>query len=516
MKKLFLIFIVIFISLAITACGNTTSQFFTTEGTFETTITTVEDSHTSEQETTTLSVLAVPEGITVVDNIISFNPVTNADKYRVYIYDSSDILLGEYNVTSGFNLSLLLGLGTYKLKLKATGNGYLDSALSDYIEFSITNPDQVKRLEGELMNDFENIRWFGRTRYDVENQSKYFYFTASGFEVAFYGTELIATLLASNYDDSDHQAYVVVLLDGEENPTNGKLIKLDKSMGDYVLAENLEEGYHTLKLLKRSEAIDSNTALKSLSTDGYFTNPPKEKSFKLQFIAASSSTGYGNLGDSSTPKTSANSDGLMAFAYLTSFMLDSEISIFSASGWGVSRGWNTGGQLNGTQNIPNAYLYTAIDDSNQVLVDDGRYDTSQYQPDVLVVNLGTNDFTASGYNTMSDLEQEAFVEIFKADYLQFLLVLNNMYPQAKIIVAYGLMNEAYYLEDITLDIIDLANQEINEHIVYAFLMEGAGTNGNPTGSNSHPNVGTSINVAEDLANLISTMTGREVVREIVE
>lgn len=508
MKKLFLVFASVMMVFALSACGQSLSENNTSN-------TSVQETTypTSNEQTTTIK-LNLPFEISVAENIITFSHVEHADKYNLYIYDLAGLLVGEYNITNQFDLSLLLSLGDYKLRLQTIGQGFLDSELSDDIYFSITGPSQVEKLEGDLMNQFEYIRWLGRTYYDEEDQSRYFYFTASGFEVGFYGTELIGRFKATHYDDSDRQAYLIALVDGEEDPTKGLLIKLDKALDDYVLAENLDYGYHTVKLLKRSEATDSDTALTSIETDGYFTSPPKAKSFKLQFIAASSSAGYGNLGNSSTPKTSANSDGLRAFAYLTSYMLDADISIFSASGWGVSRGWNTGGMINESLNIPYAYQYLGINSLGQVLTQAGQWDSSNYSPDVIVVNLGTNDFTSTGYNTLSAEDRQSLIERFKEDYISFLLLLNNMHPNALIIVAYGLMNETYYLETPTLEIVEEVNRELNTHQVYSFLMEGAGTHGNAYGSNSHPNVGTSINVAEDLANFIREMTGRDIVREI--
>ncbi|MFA7076434.1 MAG: hypothetical protein WC152_07200 [Candidatus Izemoplasmatales bacterium] len=506
MKKFSVLFLGIILIFVMIGCSN-----FSTA-----TPTTTSIPQISSTETSSMSLLSTPTNISVTANVITFNEVENATKYRVFIYDATEQLAGEYNITNNFDLSLLIGLGSYTLRLIATGPQYLDSEFSEQVSFSIVSPNQTNLLEGADMNNFEYIRWLGRTFYDEVKEAKYFYFTASGFEVAFYGTELKVTLIATKYSDVNHQAYVVALVDGEEDPTKGEVIVLNQAEAEYTLASGLENGYHKVKLLKRSEAIDSDTAVKKVTTDGYFTTPPLAKSFKLQFIAASSSTGYGNLGSPTVDKTSGNSDGLRAFAYLTSFLLDSEISIFSASGWGVTRGWNTSGQINEIENIPNGFLYTAIDASNKVLTGNGKWNISNYVPDVLVVNLGTNDFNASGYSSMTLENKLALVERFKTDYTNFLVLLNNMYPNAKIIVAYGLMNEQKNLETPTLEIVSDANTTIGKEVVYSFVMEGAGTLGNPYGSNSHPNVQTSMNVAEDLAAFISTLTGREVLREMID
>ena len=209
------------------------------------------------------------------------------------------------------------------------------------------------------------------------------------------------------------------------------------------------------------------------------------------------------------------SHGLLGFAYLTSYLLDAETSIFSASGWGVSRGWNTGGQISETQNIPAAYQYYAITDANSVFTTPGLWNHTEYIPDVIVVNLGTNDFNASNYNSMSAIQKQALVDRFILDYTNFLVLLNNQYPNAKIIVAYGLMGEQNTLGSFTLQIIQQANTIIGSSVCTPFLMEAAGTAPNPFGSNYHPNVGTSMNVANALANYIQSLTGREIVRDMV-
>lgn len=515
MKKLFLLMTSIFMLAMIAACDVTTSN--TTQTTLAATETTVPatTNQTTTLAETTLGTLDVPTNILITENIITFSSVDQASKYKATIYDADAQLVGQYNISSSFDLSLLLSVGSYTLTLKATAPGFNDSESSPVVTFDIVDESRVSQIEGTDMNDFNLVRWLGRTDYKEATQEKYFFFTASGFEVAFYGTELTATFTASNYNVDGKQPYIVAFVDGEENPNNGVTFVLNQAEQTITLVSGLTDGYHTLKLLKRSEASDSNAALKDLHTDGYFTTPPLAKNFRIEYIAASSSTGFGNLGSVSVAKSTANSDGLRAYAFLTSYLLDADTSIFSASGWGVSRGWNTGGAISEVQNIPYAYTKTAIDDTNHVYDNGEALDYSDYVPDVLVVNLGTNDFNASSYNAMTDLEKPVMEERFKTDYVTFLVLLNNLYPNAKIIVAYGLMGEAGTLGDITLNVIDQANTTIGHTVVYPFLMEAAGTNGNPYGSAWHPNVQTGMNVATELANLISTLTGREVLRDMI-
>lgn len=513
MKKFGLILISMVSLIIFGACqGTTTITTVTTEMT-TTEVTSLETTTTETPTTTTLSQLDTPIDLAIDNNIVTFGLVDNATKYRLTIYDSESNLFGEYNITSGFDLSLILSVGSFSCTLIAKALGYIDSAATTLVSFQIVDETRIDLLESENMNNNEYITWLGRTYYSETEALKYFYFTASGFEVAFFGTSIDIVIEATKADITSKQAYLVLFIDGEENPLNGTTYIMNTTQRT-ISVSGLEDGYHTIKLLKRSEASDSICALKQIQTDGYFTTPPQQKSFSIQYIAASSSAGFGNLGSLSDPKTTANSDGLRAYAYLTSYLLDANTSIFSASGWGVTRGWNTMGQINETQNIPNAFTHIAIDDTNTVF-EEGTWDFTDYIPDVIVVNLGTNDFNASGYTSMSTTEKEAMASRFITDYVNFLVVLNNYYPNAKIIVAYGLMNEASTLGAITLEVINQANTTIGSTVVYEFLMEAAGSNSNPYGCSYHPNIQTSMNVAEALAEFISQITGREVVREMI-
>lgn len=380
---------------------------------------------------------------------------------------------------------------------------------------TVTTTNQINEIEGIDLNNLEYVRWFGRTLYNDTENLKYFYFTASGFEAAFYGTELKVILKASNYE-LNKQAYLVVFLDGEEDPTKAETLVLDEEEKEYTLASGLELGLHSVKLLKRSEASDSVVALKKVSTDGHFTEVSEPKNFKIQFIGDSTSVGYGNLGSLAELKTTANSDGLRAYAYLTGYLLDAKISIFSASGWGVSRGYNTGGSISETENIPNAFDYYAIDNTNKVFTEAGKWDHDNFVPDVIVVNIGVNDFNSAGYDVMNSLDRVDLEYQYYLDYTAFLVKLNNLYPDALIIAAFRFINVQSGLVDTTLEIINEANRLIGETKVHAFEVEAAGTLGNDYGCDYHSNIGTNKNIAQSLAEFINSLTGKEIIRTMID
>lgn len=454
----------------------------------------------------TLLPLEVPTDLAIQNNIIQFHGVQNATKYQLQVRAVSSGDVSYYFVPSGFNLRLILTDGTYGFSLRAIGNQvYGNSAYSSEVVAEIMDPNRTNNLSGSDLEDYRYMNWTGRTYYDETQEIVSFYYTASGFEVGFYGTSLQATFVASNTSTVSKRPHLVIFIDGTEHPNAGTTIVLDQAEKTVTLASGLEEGYHRVKVLKRSEAIDSNTALKNISTDGYFAEPAPDKALKFQFIAASSSTGFGNLAASSSEaKSTQNSNGLLGFAYLASYMMNAECAIVAASGWGVSRGYNTpGGAISTVENIPNAYDYVAINASNRVLTELGRWDHTQDSPDVIVVNLGSNDFNASGYSSMSDEDKALLRDRFVQDYSFFLEKLHNYHPNAVIIVAYGLMGESMTLEPVTLQVVQNLN-EITD-CVHAFKMESAGAY-YPYGSSSHPTVGTHVNVANALVDYIVELT----------
>ena len=128
MKKFLSLFLGCFLFFVMVGCGTITTVSTTAEVT--TAAPTTEAPTTVNWTTstihTTLAQLDTPTNIEVLNNVITFDAVGNATKYRIIVYSTTDQLIGEYNITNGFDLSLLISVGSYKLQMKATANGYLD------------------------------------------------------------------------------------------------------------------------------------------------------------------------------------------------------------------------------------------------------------------------------------------------------------------------------------------------------------------------------------------------------
>ncbi|MFA5007556.1 MAG: SGNH/GDSL hydrolase family protein [Candidatus Izemoplasmatales bacterium] len=502
MKKFFLSLALILLFLAVAACDATTTTALTA-------------SSTSVTTTVTHPPYPTPTGLSVTDNVVAFDAVENASQYQLSVEDA-DGVVRQYLVASGFDLSLILDYGTYTFRIRvAASSGYSASEYSDPVVAELVDINAISLLSEDAMNDFRYITWIGRTRYDDLSKTHAMFYTASGFEVGFYGTGVTAVFTAQNTDILSKRPHLVIFVDGEENPYAGSVVRLSSATQTVTLVSGLTEGYHTVKVLKRSEALEGDIALKSISTDGRFASPDETKDFKILYIGDSSMTGYGNLATSvGTAKTTSNSDGLLDFAYLSAYIHDAAFSIVASSGWGVSRGWNTpGGAIDEVENMANAFDYLAIDGTNKVRTDWGRYDTTDFVPDVVVITLGTNDFNAPYYDTMTDADKTALRDRFVADYVAFLVHLNDVYPNVPIIVGYGIMADSWRIGASCRAVVAQANAVLGGR-VHELEMVAAGTS-YPFGSDYHPQAGTHIAAADQLANLIETVTGHERVRENV-
>lgn len=433
--------------------------------------------------------LDAPTGLAIEDGYIFFDVMGATDDYVIKFDDGSNAI--ERDITVGATVSeLLIPVGTYQVSIKAKGDGtnYTDSDYSDPISF-VKEVTIMELKEKDLVNA-GYIKWMGRTYYNEEKKVNEVYHSASGFELFFKGTEVTATITATNSSSPSLRPCIVIVVD--DDFSKAVTLFLDKPTQEITLISgNSDINEHKIDLYKRSESIDSHIAIESIKTDGVFVKKIENKKLKLEFIAASSSTGYGNLGKpSSSAKTTENSDALQGFAFLTAQALDADVNIFSASGWGCAFSkWTSPNSLN----VPDAYKF--VDFKSSV-----PWIHGYYVPDVVVVNLGTNDWSYINAAT-SDTERDTRMTQFQRKYVSFLNELHEYYPNAQIIVLYGLMNESS-IYDVTESIVKNAKITIPNLVSIKI-------NGDAGGYNSHPSVASHKKIAETLTKFIKDTLGLE-------
>jgi Carbohydrate esterase 2 N-terminal len=120
--------------------------------------------------------------------------------------------------------------------------------------------------------------------------------------------------------------------------------------------------------------------------DGRWLALPPRPTRQIEFIADSSSTGYGDLSttvDCTDEELAARSDASQSYAIIAAHELHADWQLNAMDGIGVVRNWH--GIWKGTSYMTYAGLTLQSDATS-------RYDYLDWQPQAAVLRIGTNDF----------------------------------------------------------------------------------------------------------------------------
>lgn len=266
-----------------------------------------------------------------------------------------------------------------------------------------------------------NIFYMGRV--DCRPEGPSFALPAVSVRLRFQGDALDLRLRDSGTGTATSTNYYDVSIDG------GAATLLEVAPGDqvYPLARGLSGPEHTAEIVKRVES-NGNTGKGQLLgfrlREGARLLPTLAKPLRVEFVGDSITCGYGNEVSTTTPDlfhyTTRSSNANLAYGAIVARRLDAEYVAVAASGRGVYRNYSDGaGEL-----MPAVYDETLPDDSAAP-----AWHYARYTPDVVVVNLGTNDFSPPGPDH----------EAFKAAYTSFLAKLRGHYPSALLLAVVGPM-----------------------------------------------------------------------------
>jgi lysophospholipase L1-like esterase len=220
-------------------------------------------------------------------------------------------------------------------------------------------------------------------------------------------------------DDARGKNEFYVFVDGKLAPD--KLV-VETGRHSYLLGSALGPGLHEVAIHRLTEAsLGETTFLGFRFGKGGKLVPGDAKPARrrMEVIGDSISAGYGNEGkDKSCPFSPQTENHYLTYGALAARALDAEVTTVAWSGKGVFS--NRGDKVD---TVPMPVLWRRTLPER----DDSRWDYAQYQPDVVVINLGTNDF-APGNPDWSP---------FPAAYLQFVREVRSRYPKAAIFCALG-------------------------------------------------------------------------------
>jgi endoglucanase len=256
------------------------------------------------------------------------------------------------------------------------------------------------------------------------------------------------------------------------------------------LAAGLTNGNHTIELVKRTEAYIGEVQFLGFTvTDGELLAPPAASSKGIMVIGDSISCGYGNEGTSQNETfTTKNENADLSYVAVTARLLGADLVNTSWSGKGLMR--NYGGDT--TNVMPQ--IYNQILPYNSSLL----WDSSKWTPQVVVINLGTNDFSIGIPDKGS----------FSRAYRALVNSVRKQYPNAEIYCAVGPMLSGDNLASATDYIKRIVNLQTtlgDENINFIQFPAQDGTTG--YGEDWHPSLQTHEDMAKQLAAQIQSDLG---------
>ena len=202
--------------------------------------------------------------------------------------------------------------------------------------------------------------------------------SATGIELcaSIVGSLELSVLTTSEKSGCD-AAYFTVYIDGVREESRIEALVGEQTV---TVASFLERGTHTVKIVKQTESNYNLCTLRALSFDGELLTPPPKKEKYIEYIGDSLSCGMGALGKKGVPEpqTSRWEDVTLGYTYGSAEELCVDYSIVSESGIGLAGSW-----FDPLFDFYSAWSYKR--DKNL------KYDFARV-PDLIVINLGTNDF----------------------------------------------------------------------------------------------------------------------------
>ena len=333
----------------------------------------------------------------------------------------------------------------------------------------------------------EHFLYIGRVSKTNGNDVRFTY-PGVTIEARFTGTS-VAMLVKPN------SGYFMVELD-ESDPFKIKVSELDSLV---VIADSLTDKEHKLRIVYAQEGYEQMPAFRGLQIDANAkildAQPISDR--KIEFIGNSITCGYGVEADSATAHFSYDTENhYYTYAAITARTLKAQELVVSRSGIGIYK--NYGGPIEGSAGftMPDKYELTLFTDA-AVTDTMERWNHNLFIPNVVCVNLGTNDTSLDTYDT----------SLMKTAYTNFVKHLRQIYPNAKIVLLTGSMMSGKALTDCK-QVLDHVITDLADTALYRF--DFTPQNGSlGYGADYHPSKQQHQLMADELIPFIREITGWE-------
>jgi len=351
-----------------------------------------------------------------------------------------------------------------------------------------------------------NLRFFGRCYNDAARQEVWFDWTMSGFEVAFEGSELTAdfSVIAvpfpgpGNIPDPECPC-IGIVVDDETEPSTRIELTAD---GTYTLFKG-ESGKHVVRVYKLSEGMRGQNGISAISTDGEFVALPEHKAaLRMEFIGDSITCGFGNEApEPHSPFRTCEENGWLAYAATAARKLNADANYLCVSGIAVSRPKNPMPFNMGLPAMEDLYEYTdGIYESKRGIEEKVKWDFAANPRDVVVINLGTNDYNPIRFTqdmNRKEEEQAYFGERYRA-FVEMIRRCNG--PDTFICCTLGSMS--HYMFDIIRSTVEAYKAETGDNNIVCFKYDMINEMFDGIGGLGHPSLKTHAKMADELVWLV--------------
>lgn len=237
------------------------------------------------------------------------------------------------------------------------------------------------------------------------------------FESRFHGSAVSVSL--ETKDDR-----LQLLVDGAE-----KALLIQPGSTSLTIA-GLAPGDHVVRLEKVTESQEGGSRFVGFyPAEGSTPLPPLSRARQIEFIGDSYTVGYGNTSRSRTctsQEVHDTTDSQQGIGPTLARAVGADYRVHAYSGFGVVRNYN--GVAAGQSMI---LLYPRLKPDDPAHLET---DTGAWKPQIIVVNLGTNDFSTPVHAGESWKDEDALRADYRTRYVAFAKMLMAKQPQAHLIL----------------------------------------------------------------------------------
>lgn len=335
----------------------------------------------------------------------------------------------------------------------------------------------------------KDLVWYGR--YLDYKGIRYFDYSSSGFCFVMKGKKAAAKIISDSdkWDDNTKGILGVFVTESEDTSWKSfpeepaKIIVLDKNENDCVLFESENEKTVCIRVLKLSEAAFGYAGFKNLEIEGELLkeshSPIGNKN--LEIIGDSITCGYGVEGEwGKDVFTTKKERSDKSYSFLIAKKLNANLQCCSWSGIGITSNYVDPETINLPDTkwlMPALWPYTDKSLSLRLGIEPEVWDEKKFSPDVVLINLGTNDI--SWVRGKEDRRLN-----YVSGLRQLIETIHRRSPNAKICCCLGVMGQE--LCDSVFEAVNLFGQDFPKVPVKALKLEmqkeedGIGTDWHPS------------------------------------